>query len=65
MMKIIGGLAAFLLVLMAAGWLEGHLPIGVLLAVVAGAWCAFLGWMHREYRASLAREKEEKDSRRV
>lgn len=58
MMKIIGGLAALLLLMMAGGWLAEHISIGVLLAVVALLWCAFLRWMHREYRASDAREKD-------
>ena len=58
-MKIIGGLGAFLLVLMAAGWLAAHITGGMILALVIVLWLGFVGWMIHGYRESLRREKED------
>lgn len=59
-MKIIGGLGAILLLMMAAGWLANHITGGMILALVIVLWLGFVGWMIRGYRDSV---RQEKDSR--
>ena len=58
-MKIIGGLGAFLLVLMAAGWLAAHITGGMILALVIVLWLGFVGWMIRGYCSSLGQEEKQ------
>ena len=55
-MKIIGGLAAFLLVLMAAGWLAAHITGGMILALVIVLWLGVVIRMIRGYRDSIRQE---------
>ena len=58
-MKIIGGLGAFLLVLMAAGWLAAHITGGMILALVIVLWLGVVGWMTCGYYKTLPREEKQ------
>ena len=62
-MKIIGGLAALLLLMMAGGWLADHLTGGMIFALVIVLWLGFVGWMACGYYKTFRQKKE--DSRRV
>jgi hypothetical protein len=55
-MKIIGGLGAILLLMMAAGWLANHITGGMILALVIVLWLGFVGWMIHGYCSTLGQE---------